>query len=64
MEHAATGDAKRRRLNRPASSGTCRSRERTLTFWALLAPGQIVLRKVDGWQTLAVAMAKPVDLTA
>ena len=35
-----------------------------MLFWALLASGQIVLRKVDGWQTLPVAMAKPVDLTA
>lgn len=23
-----------------------------MVFWALLASGQIVLRKVDGWQTL------------
>ena len=23
-----------------------------MLFWALLAGGQIVLRKVDGWQTL------------
>jgi hypothetical protein len=23
-----------------------------MLFWALLASGQIVLRKVDGWQTL------------
>ena len=35
-----------------------------MLFWALLASGQIVLRKVDAWQTLPVAMAKPVDLTA
>ena len=24
-----------------------------MLFWALLASGQIVMRKVDGWQTLA-----------
>ena len=24
-----------------------------LLFWALLASGQITMRKVDGWQTLA-----------
>jgi transposase-like protein len=23
-------------------------------FWALLASGQIILRKIDGWQTLAI----------
>ena len=33
-----------------------------MLFWALLASGQIVLRKVDGWQTLPVPMTKPVDL--
>ena len=29
-----------------------------MLFWALLASGQIVMRKVDGWQTLA---EKPSD---
>ena len=29
-----------------------------MLFWALLASGQIALRKVDGWQTLHVAPAK------
>jgi hypothetical protein len=29
-----------------------------MLFWALLASGQINMRKVDGWQTLAT---KPVD---
>jgi transposase-like protein len=29
-----------------------------MLFWALLASGQISMRKVDGWQTLA---AKPID---
>ena len=29
-----------------------------MLFWALLASGQITMRKVDGWQTLA---EKPVD---
>jgi putative transposase len=24
-----------------------------MSFWALLASGQITMRKVDGWQTLA-----------
>ena len=29
-----------------------------MLFWALLASGQITMRKVDGWQTLA---EKPAD---
>jgi len=29
-----------------------------MLFWALMASGQIVMRKIDGWQTLAT---KPVD---
>ena len=29
-----------------------------MLFWALLASGQITMRKVDGWQTLAI---KPTD---
>jgi ABC-type cobalamin transport system permease subunit len=29
-----------------------------MLFWALLASGQINMRKVDGWQTLAT---KPID---
>lgn len=37
-----------------------------MLFWALLASGQITMRKVDGWQTLAQkpAAAVPLDLTA
>ena len=35
-----------------------------MLFWALLASGQIVLRKVDGWKTLPVPMAAPIDLAA
>ena len=29
-----------------------------MLFWALLASGQITMRKVDGWQSLHVAPAK------
>lgn len=29
-----------------------------MLFWALLASGQITMRKVDGWQSLAT---KPID---
>ena len=36
-----------------------------MLFWALLASGQINMRKVDGWQTLAAApIAHPIDLAA
>jgi putative transposase len=36
-----------------------------MLFWALLASGQIMMRKVDGWQTPATApIAQPIDLAA
>ena len=35
-----------------------------MLFWALLASGQIVLRKVDGWATLAELFAEPIDRAA
>ena len=36
-----------------------------MLFWALLAAGQIAMRKVDGWQTLNQKLAdKPIDLAA
>jgi transposase-like protein len=36
-----------------------------LLFWALLASGQINMRKVDGWQTLATKpIDQPIDLAA
>ena len=36
-----------------------------LLFWALLASGQITLRRVDGWDTLHLApVNKPLDLAA
>jgi putative transposase len=35
-----------------------------LLFWALLASGQITLRKVDGWQSIAEPFAQPIDLAA
>jgi putative transposase len=34
-----------------------------MLFWALLTSGQINMRKVDGWQTLATAPTnQPIDL--
>jgi putative transposase len=34
-----------------------------MLFWALLAAGQITMRKVDGWQTLTYKLAdEPIDL--
>jgi putative transposase len=36
-----------------------------MLFWALLASGQINMRKVDGWRTLATKpIAQPIDLAA
>ena len=36
-----------------------------MLFWALLASGQIVMRKVDGWETLSQPLdPKTLDLTA
>ena len=36
-----------------------------MLFWALLASGQITMRKVDGWQSLAERpSAKVIDLAA
>ena len=36
-----------------------------MLFWALLASGQINMRKVDGWQTLATNLInQPIDLAA
>ena len=36
-----------------------------MLFWALLASGQIVMRKVDGWETLAEPLSTTsIDLAA
>ena len=36
-----------------------------MLFWALLASGQINMRKVDGWQSLAtMPIDQPIDLAA
>jgi putative transposase len=36
-----------------------------MLFWALLASGQISMRKVDGWRTLAkTSVGQPIDLAA
>jgi putative transposase len=36
-----------------------------MLFWALLASGQIIMRKVDGWQTLATeSSGQPLDAAA
>jgi len=37
-----------------------------MLFWALLASGQITMRKVNGWQTLCEKLTAPVpvDLAA
>ncbi len=36
-----------------------------MLFWALMASGQIAMRRVDGWQTLDQApVERPLDLAA
>jgi transposase-like protein len=35
-----------------------------MLFWALMASGQIVMRKVDGWQTMDRGVAQAIDLAA
>jgi hypothetical protein len=36
-----------------------------MLFWALLVSGQINIRKVGGWQTLATKLVdQPIDLAA
>ena len=35
-----------------------------MLFWALLAAGQITMRKVDGWSLNQKLAAKPIDLAA
>jgi putative transposase len=35
-----------------------------MLFWALLASGQNIMRKVDGWQTLADPADQIIDLAA
>jgi len=36
-----------------------------MLFWSLLASGQIHMRKIDGWETLAAKpIAQPIDLAA
>jgi hypothetical protein len=36
-----------------------------MLFWALLASGQINMRKADGWQALPTPpIAQPIDLAA
>ena len=42
-----------------------RAESAAMSFWALLASGQITMRKVDGWQTLADKPAdRVIDLAA
>jgi transposase-like protein len=35
-----------------------------MLFWALMASGQIVMRKIDGWETIDRGIAHPIDLAA
>ena len=42
----------------------CSEATAAMLFWALLASGQISMRKVDGWQTLSKPLAQPIALAA
>ena len=45
--------------------GAASAETAAMLFWALLASGQINMRKVDGWQTLATrTIDHPIDLAA
>jgi hypothetical protein len=47
------------------ASDTCMSETAAMLFWAVLAAGQITMRKVDGWETLNQSLADhPIDLAA
>ena len=35
-----------------------------MLFWALMASGQIRMRRIDGWQSIAKPLAQPIDLAA
>lgn len=48
-----------------AAANVAHSLADLLLLWALLASGQINMRKVDGWQTLATKpIDQPIDLAA
>jgi hypothetical protein len=46
--------------------GSAIGRNRGMLFWALLASGQITMRKGNGWQSLGEKIAEPntIDLAA
>ncbi len=57
--------AGRRLHRRVAEADRTPAETAAMLFWALLASGQITMRKVDGWQRLAERPADlPVDLAA
>ena len=35
-----------------------------MLFWALMASGQIVMRKIDGWETMSRGLDQAIDLAA
>ena len=40
------------------------TRTAAMLFWALMASGQIIMRKIDGWETLSKGLARDIDLAA
>src|SRR5271168_841563 len=60
LKHRAVADSLHEEFKRRIKTQTVLPSADTaaMLFWALLASGQINMRKIDGWQTLA---AKPID---
>jgi hypothetical protein len=55
----SSSDGSRRRRVLPSAETAA------MPFWALLASGQISMRKADGWRTLArTSIGQPIDLAA
>ena len=40
------------------------TRTAAMLFWALMASGQITMRKIDGWETMGRGVAQAIDLAA
>jgi hypothetical protein len=59
MHTKSSSDGSRRRLDTPSAETAA------MLFRTLLASGQVGMRKVDGWRTLAkTSIAQPIDLAA
>ncbi len=63
MAEGRVSHPNKRRIN--IQSALPNAETAAMLFWALMASGQITLRRVDGWQTLDQAPTdQPLDLAA